>query len=321
MTTPPRDTPPGSSLREPGSSLREPGSSLREPGSSLQEVVERALREDLGGELSAAADLTTRWTVPAQTPAGARILARSPGVVAGLDAVRAVFLCLDSTMEIDAQHADGDAVLPDATVVCLAGSASAILVGERTALNFLQQLSGVATLTRAYVDAVAGTNARITDTRKTIAGLRYLQKHAVRCGGGVSHRFGLHDAVLIKENHAAAAGGVAEAVRRARQAATAEALDEVRVMCEAETHAEVCQLVAGDPGTTPDRILLDNMTTDELRRCVETVRAAAPHVDIEATGNVSLQTVRAIAEAGVDIISVGALTHSAPALDLSLLFD
>lgn len=288
----------------------------------VSRLIDRALHEDLGeGETSPEADVTTRWTVPEDAPARARILARRHGVIAGAEVARDVFLRVDAALAVSLHRDDGSPVSPEDVVMEIRGSAAAILTAERTALNFLQQLSGVASLTRAFVDAVDGTGTRITDTRKTVPGLRDLQKHAVRCGGGVSHRSGLYDAVLIKENHVVAAGGVVEAVRRARLGAQAAGQPQMRIMCEAETHDEVQALVDGGPRLAPHRILLDNMAPDVLRRCVETVRAAAPEVELEATGNMDLTTVRAAAEAGVDLISVGALTHSAPALDLSLLFD
>lgn len=290
--------------------------------STIIDLVRSALREDLGeGDLSPANDVTTQWTVTADKPARARILSRARGVAAGVDVAMAVFHQVDPALQLTAQHGDGDGIDADDVVLEIAGSAAAILTAERTALNFLQQLSGVASLTRRFVDAIDGTGARITDTRKTVPGLRQLQKHAVRCGGGVSHRYGLFDAVLIKENHVNAAGGVAEAVRRARLGAQGAGRPQTRIMCEAETLDEVRALVADGPRLAPDRILLDNMTPDLMRQCVETVRSHAPEVELEATGNIDLTTVRPAAETGVDIISVGALTHSAPALDLSLLFE
>ena len=289
-----------------------------DPG--FQEVVERALREDLGGELDLEADITTRWTVGGEVEARARIFARATGVLAGVQAALLVFRRLDPGLAVEAPLADGADLNPGDTVLCLGGAAASILAGERTALNLLQQLSGIATLTRTYVDAVAGAPARITDTRKTAPGLRRLQKAAVRSGGGFNHRFGLHDAVLIKENHARAAGGVVEAVRRARREAAARGRDRIPVMCEAETPEEVRALLGGGPWGRPDRILLDNMATGPMAECVRLVKSASG-VETEATGGVTLQEVRSVAETGVDWISVGALTHSAPALDLSLLFD
>ncbi|HCL29221.1 MAG TPA: carboxylating nicotinate-nucleotide diphosphorylase [Candidatus Latescibacteria bacterium] len=289
-------------------------------GSSIANLVDRALREDLGDNLSPEADITTRWTVAEDTPAQAHILARARGVVAGVDVAVAVFNRVDPSLMLHCHTVDGASVDADDTVMDISGSAAAILAGERTALNFLQQLSGVATLTRTYVEAISGTGAQITDTRKTVPGLRELQKHAVRCGGGISHRSGLHDAVLIKENHVTAAGSVTEAVRRARLGAQGSQRPVTRIMCEAEDLDQVRALVAGGPHLAPDRILLDNMPPELMHQCVSVVREVVPDIELEATGNIDLTTVRAAAETGVDVISVGALTHSAPALDLSLLF-
>lgn len=291
------------------------------PQCDVAALVEQALQEDLGGQITPEADITTRWTVTGDASARARILARTSGVAAGVEVACAVFCCVDPTLTLQRHAEDGDGIDVDTTILEIGGSAAAILTAERTALNFLQQLSGVATLTQAYVAAIAGTSARITDTRKTVPGLRDLQKHAVRCGGGVSHRQGLFDAVLIKENHVTAAGGVVEAVRRARLGAQGADRADTRIMCEAEDLDQVRALVASGPGRAPDRILLDNMSPELMRQCVDIARANAPAVELEATGNIDLSTVRAAAEAGVDVISVGALTHSAPALDLSLLFE
>lgn len=287
----------------------------------IEAAVEVALQEDLGTcHLSARADLTTALVVGEAGTAWARILARAPGTVAGVEVAEAAFRRIDARVRMERLSQDGARVEADQDILRLSGPAGAILAAERTALNFLQRLSGVATLTRAFVDAVAGTGARITDTRKTTPGLRRLEKHAVRCGGGVNHRMGLYDAVLIKENHAAAAGGVAAAVEKARRAAGDRGRPEVRVMVEAETADEVRSLVEAPAAARPDRILLDNMGLDQLRECVALARAAAPDIELEATGNVELATVRSVAETGVDVISIGALTHSAPALDISLLF-
>jgi nicotinate-nucleotide pyrophosphorylase (carboxylating) len=236
------------------------------------------------------------------------ITQKAPGVVFGLEIASETFRAMDDACELrrlvaEGQWREGGAVL------AVEGSARAILTAERTALNFMQRLSGVATLTARYVAAVAGTGARILDTRKTTPGLRSLEKAAVAAAGGVNHRVGLFDAVLIKENHAALAGGVGEAVRRARAAAPG-----LLIEVECRTIAEVDDaLAAGAP-----RILLDNMEVGELRTCVERVAGRA---ELEASGGVTLETVRAIAETGVNFISVGALTHSPPALDLSLLLE
>ena len=280
-------------------------------------LVEAALMEDLGSDqIAAEADLTAAWIVPPESRARARILARGPGTVAGLEVARAVFARLDQGISFRAAIRDGGAVGDGDVLARLEGASRPLLAGERTALNFLQRLCGIATLTRTYVEAVAGTGARITDTRKTTPGLRALEKQAVRLGGGVNHRFGLYDAVLIKENHAVAAGGVDEAVRRARGAAQDAGKSAMPVYAEAGNLEEVASLVE----TRPDRIMLDNMSLDAIRQAVPLIRDADPTIQIEATGGVTLENVGGIAAAGVDLISIGALTHSAPALDLSMLF-
>ena len=279
------------------------------PSAAYDQLIDLALREDLGA-VDVEADLTAAWTVASDAEARARIIARQAGVVAGIEVARAVFARLDQDISACAEVADGDEVAEGQTLVRLQGRARSLLAGERTALNFLQQLSGVATLTRRYVEALSGTATRITDTRKTTPGWRHLQKWAVRLGGGVNHRMGLYDAVLIKENHAAAAGGVRAAIRAARGQAAP-------IYVEAENLAEVAEALAGGP----DRILLDNMDAPTLRRAVALIRAANPAIEIEATGGYTLATVREAAAAGVDLVSIGALTHSAPALDLSMLFE
>jgi nicotinate-nucleotide pyrophosphorylase (carboxylating) len=247
--------------------------------------------------------------VPEGAQARARIEQRAPGVVAGLDVAQLVFERIDPSLQFDPIGPEGEWREPGVLAV-ISGAAASILAGERVALNFLGRLSGVATLTARYVRAVEGTGARILDTRKTTPGLRALEKHAVRAGGGVSHRSGLHDAILVKENHAVLAGGVGEATRLALEHAPAG----VKVEVECATLAEVeAAATAGVP-----RILLDNMAPDELRRAVE---IASGRAELEASGGITLDTVRAVAETGVDFISVGALTHSAPALDVSLMLD
>jgi nicotinate-nucleotide pyrophosphorylase (carboxylating) len=270
----------------------------------MTDLIERALAEDLG-----AGDLTTSAVVPEGAQARARIEQRAPGVVAGLDVARAVFERVDASLRFEACAPEGEWREPG-VLAEISGPAAPILAGERVALNFLGRLSGVATLTARYVQAVEGTGARILDTRKTTPGLRELEKAAVRAGGGMSHRSGLYDAILVKENHAALAGGVGEATRRALAAAP----QGVTVEVECATLEEVeAALAAGVP-----RILLDNMAAPELRRAVE---LAGGRAELEASGGITLDTVRAVAETGVDFISVGALTHSAPALDVSLLLD
>lgn len=276
--------------------------------SSLDLLIGIALEEDVG-----AGDWTTQWTVPAERRARATIVAKAPGVIAGLNVVHGVFASVDPELRIESGASDGEAVHPGQRVATLEGSARGILTGERVALNFLQRLSGVATMTRAFVDAVEGTGARILDTRKTTPGMRALEKAAVRAGGGENHRFGLHDMVLVKENHIAAAGGIAAAVAAVRMR------NEIGMSVEIEV-ADVEDLrEALESGV--HRILLDNMSPDQLRECVQVVRSRTVRVETEASGGISLRNVRAIAETGVDFISVGALTHSAPALDLSLLVE
>jgi nicotinate-nucleotide pyrophosphorylase (carboxylating) len=279
---------------------------------AIADPIDIALAEDLGS-----GDLTTQAVVPEGARARARLEQRAPGVVAGLGVARAVFERVDPSLEFRALGPEGGWREPR-VLAEIDGAAASILAGERVALNFLGRLSGVATLTARYVQAVEGTGARILDTRKTTPGLRELEKAAVRAGGGVSHRSGLYDAILVKENHAALAGGVGEATRRALAAARglppADGGAAVTVEVECATLDEVEAAVeAGVP-----RILLDNMGLDELRRAVE---IAGGRAELEASGGITLDSVRAVAETGVDYISVGALTHSAPALDVSLLLD
>jgi nicotinate-nucleotide pyrophosphorylase (carboxylating) len=267
---------------------------------TLERIVHAALAEDVG-----AGDVTTEATVAADTPGTAELLVKEPGVVCGLLAAEVTFRTLDPDIRFEAFVSDGDAVEPPAVVARVTGSERAILTGERVALNFLGRLSGIATLTRRYVDAIAGTDAVVLDTRKTTPGLRALEKHAVATGGGRNHRFGLDDAVLIKDNHLRAAGSLAAAVELVR-AASALPL---------EVECETLDQVAEALGLGVDALLLDNMTLAELR---EAVALTAGRARLEASGGVNLDTIRAIAETGVDEISVGALTHSARSLDVSL---
>ena len=280
------------------------------------DLVERALSEDLGGQIDLQNDLTSSWTLEPDIQARAHIVARRTGVIAGLALAQATFTRLDPQIECTASTRDGQSIQAGQVILHIEGPARALLCGERTALNFLQRLSGVATQTRRFVDAIAGTSARITDTRKTTPGWRHLQKWAVIQGGGVNHRIGLYDAVLIKENHAAACGGVAEAVQRVR-AAAAQREKRPPIFVEAENMQEVVSLSALEP----DRIMLDNMSNDLLRQAVEYIRTNNPSIVIEATGGYTVETAVAAARTGVDLISIGSLTHSAPALDLSMLFD
>jgi nicotinate-nucleotide pyrophosphorylase (carboxylating) len=265
------------------------------------DLVARALVEDVGD-----GDVTTAATVPGEARARAIIRQKAPGVIYGLDVAEQVFRALDPDASFIREVAEG-MWRDDGEVLEVEGRARALLSGERTALNFLQRLSGVATMAARAVQAIEGTHARILDTRKTTPGLRALEKAAVAAGGATNHRAGLYDAILIKENHAALAGGVGEAVRRAR----AQAPD-LPLEVECRDLAEIDEaLAAGAP-----RLLLDNMSPAQLVAAVEHVAGRA---ELEASGGVTLATLRAVASTGVDFISVGALTHSAPALDLSLL--
>jgi nicotinate-nucleotide pyrophosphorylase (carboxylating) len=270
----------------------------------MLELIDRALAEDLGET-----DLTTEAVVPPGARARARIEQKQPGVPAGLRVAEKVFERVDPELRWHAHASEGE-WSEGGMVAELAGNAAAILAGERVALNFLGRLSGIATLTARYVQAVDGTEAKILDTRKTTPGLRVLEKEAVRAGGGVSHRAGLYDAILVKENHAVLAGGVEVAARMALEAAR----DGVPVEVECATLDEVVgALDAGVP-----RLLLDNMTPEQLSHAVQ---LAGGRAELEASGGITLETVRAVAETGVDYISIGALTHSAPALDFSLLLE
>jgi nicotinate-nucleotide pyrophosphorylase (carboxylating) len=272
----------------------------------MLDVIDRALAEDLGEPVR---DLTTAAVVPEDARARARIEQKAPGVPAGLRVAQKVFERVDPELHWQAHAPEGE--WRDGGVLAeIAGRAASILAAERVALNFLGRLSGVATATARYVKAVEGTGVRILDTRKTTPGLRMLEKEAVRAGGGVSHRSGLFDAILVKENHAALAGGVEEAGRLALAAAAPG----VPVEVECATLAEV----AGALDVGVPRLLLDNMTPDELRRAVE---LAGGRAELEASGGITLETIRSVAETGVDFISIGALTHSAPALDVSLLLE
>jgi nicotinate-nucleotide pyrophosphorylase (carboxylating) len=270
----------------------------------LAAIVGRALAEDIGPR-----DLTTELTTDPDARAGAVVRAKQAGVLAGVRASVAAFGAVDPSLEVFVEREDGSILRGGDTVMRVSGRAASILKAERTALNFLQRMSGIATLTAEFVRAVGGTRARITDTRKTAPGLRLTDKMAVRAGGGVNHRFGLYDMVLIKDNHITAAGGITAAVARCRGLGR---LGGIAVEVETKNLEEVAEaLRCGGV----QRIMLDNFHPDAMR---DAVRMIGGRTEVEASGNVTLATVRAIAETGVDFISVGALTHSAPALDLSL---
>jgi nicotinate-nucleotide pyrophosphorylase (carboxylating) len=271
----------------------------------LDPIVRRALEEDLGR----AGDITSDLVVPAERQAKALLVARKPGTIAGLIAAEAAFRLIGPALAFRFETQDGEAANQGQGLATIKGSARSILTAERVALNFVGHLSGIATATRALAEAVAGTKARIVDTRKTTPGLRLLEKYAVRCGGGFNHRFGLDDAVLVKDNHIAAAGGIAPAIKRLR----AGLGHRTKIEVEVETLEQLQEALA----LGVDTVLLDNMGVEDLQRAVE---LAAGRAVLEASGNVSLASVRAIAETGVDYISSGAITHSAPALDVALDF-
>lgn len=274
--------------------------------STLRTFARAGLIEDLG-----AGDLTTALLVPTTTTVTATMVARMPGVACGLGLARAVFLEADPTLAIELAAADGDRVGQGAALLRVQGAARPILAAERVALNHVGRLSGIASLTRAYVDAVAGTGTRIVDTRKTTPGLRALEKYAVRCGGGHNHRFGLYDGFMLKDNHRAALAAAGSDLVAAVRAARERLGHGVAITIECD---DVDQLAdALDAGA--DTILLDNMTPAQLELAVRQVDGDAL---TEASGGITLESVRAAAEAGVDLISVGALTHSAPALDVAL---
>ena len=278
------------------------------PDILIEPVVRMALAEDLGR----AGDVTAQACIPDGARMRAVFAARRPGVLAGIDCVRLAVLAMDPQASVDIRVRDGEAFGAGAILAEIEGDARALLAAERTALNLLGRLCGVATLTRDYVSAVSGTRARIADTRKTTPGLRMLEKHAVVCGGGINHRFGLDDAILIKDNHVAVCGGVGPAVRRAKAAAG----HLMKIDLEVDGLDQLDEaLTLADEGLAPDVIMLDNFSLDDLRTAVARVGG---RLTLEASGGVNLTTVRAIAETGVDVISVGALTHSISVLDIGL---
>jgi len=298
----------------------------------IADLVRRALEEDLG-----TGDATTEATVPPRASARAHILARQTLVCAGLPIAEKIFRALDAEIEVMCPHNDGSFVEPGAEMVKIKGSARAILTGERTALNFLAHLCGIATLTRRFVEQLAGTKTRIRDTRKTTPGLRALEKYAVKTGGGANHRFGLYDAILLKENHIALAGGIKAALDkahtyaspklpppRAASAYDAAGLDPevvgpgpLPVQVEVRNQKELLEAL----GAGAEAVLLDNMTAERAAECVKIARGIRAECVIEISGGITLDNARAYAEAGADFLSSGMLTHSAPAANLSLLVD
>ena len=280
--------------------LRAPSPGARALEAEIARLVETALSEDLGYD-----DATSRATLPRSALCSAVLVNRAPGVICGLSIVEAVFKACPGDVATRQLVADGDAVEAGTALLALEGDAIAVLAGERTALNFLGHLSGIATLTRRYVDAVEGTDATVLDTRKTTPGLRHVEKYAVRCGGGTNHRLGLYDAILIKDNHLLLSGSLEAAVTRAR------AMSELEITVEVEALGQLEQALRAGA----DRILLDNMGPALLREAVAAVDGRVP---LEASGGINLSTVAEVAGTGVDYLSVGTLTHSAPALDVSL---
>ena len=270
-------------------------------------LIEPQIRAALAEDMGRGGDITSELTIPAAQRLEARLVARKPGRIAGLIAAEIAFGLVDSGLRFNVKMPDGSQADAGALLATISGPARAILTAERVALNFLGHLSGVATATAALVDAVKGANARIACTRKTLPNLRILQKYAVRCGGGFNHRFGLDDAVLIKDNHIAATGGIGPALERVRAALG----HMVKIEIEVDSLAQLEEALS----LGADTILLDNMTPQELKRAVTITNGRAV---LEASGNVTLQSVRAIAESGVDYISSGAITHSAVNLDIGL---
>jgi nicotinate-nucleotide pyrophosphorylase (carboxylating) len=269
---------------------------------TLQDLIARALQEDLGP-----GDITSEATIRPDSVSTAVILAKQDLILAGLDVGRSVFHYLDAGIEFTAFVKDGDRVNAGTEIAKLSGNTRALLAGERVALNLLQHLSGIATVTARYVERVKGLKAEVLDTRKTLPGLRQLEKYAVRAGGGRNHRFGLYDGVLIKDNHIKASGGITKAVEGARKSAH----HLLKIEVETKNLDEVREAIAAQT----DIVMLDNMPIDMMR---EAVRLVAGTALVEASGNITLESIRAVAETGVDLISSGSLTHSAPAADISM---
>ena len=271
----------------------------------VEQIITLALNEDIG-----TGDITTLSTSPADKTATGRFVAKEDMIICGIDLAAHIFGRVDPSIELKANFKDGDAVKKGDVIAVVSGNAQNVLTGERTALNFMQRLTGIATRTHASVAEVAGTNAKITDTRKTTPGLRVLEKYAVRVGGGTNHRFNLADGVLIKDNHIAVSGGIQNAVKNAR----AVIPHTLKIEVEVETKEQLAEAL--DAGA--DIIMLDNMSNDLMRECVGIVAGRAL---VEASGNMGEKSLREVAETGVDIISVGALTHTVKAADISLKFQ
>jgi len=277
----------------------------------VQALIAQALKEDIYR-----GDVTTDWIISPKATAKAYFITREQGVIAGLEAAHLSFLQVDPSLQFEASVTDGDRVIAGQSFAIVEGAARAILTGERTALNFIRHLSGIATMTNRYVQAIKGTSAVITDTRKTTPGFRVLEKAAVKSGGGVNHRFGLYDMVLIKDNHIAAAGGITPAVNRCReQMANAERTIKI------EVEAAILDQVKEAANLEIDQIMLDNMSDAQMQEAVAYIRHHTEDKKrplLEASGTITLDRVRSVAETGVDLISIGTLTHSSPCLDISL---
>jgi nicotinate-nucleotide pyrophosphorylase (carboxylating) len=279
-------------------------------GKEIEKLIDRALREDVG-----IGDVTSQCVVDRDLKGTATILAKGKGILAGLKIAQKIFNKVDPSLKFTPFRRDGDRIKPQDKIASISGNIRSILKAERTALNFLQQLSGVATFTSTFVTKVKGTSVKILDTRKTVPGLRALQKYAVKLGGGQNHRMGLYDMILIKENHIKSAGGVDEAIKKALSFSKKKSKSrkfkievETRTLKEAEKAAKM----------GVDMIMLDNMSLSQIRKAVKVIRALDEKIKIEVSGNIDLSNLRQIAKTGVDFISVGALTHSAKALDFSL---
>lgn len=272
---------------------------------TLKEQIRSWLAEDVG-----TGDVTSWATITAGSQSKAVIHAKENGIIAGVPIAQLVFEVVDASLTFHARVADGDDVVKGTTIAEVEGSTHSLLTGERLALNLLQRLSGIATKTKSYVESLAGIQVRLVDTRKTTPGHRFLEKYAVRVGGGSNHRFGLYDAVMIKDNHIKGAGGITPAVEAARKV--------IPHTMKIEVETESLEQVEEALNCQADIIMLDNMSYDRMREAVERIKSHSPHILVEASGNVRLDTVREIAECGVDIISVGGLTYSFQSLDISL---
>jgi len=272
---------------------------------AVREQIRGWLAEDIGS-----GDITTETTIPRDSRSKAVIHVKESGIIAGLPIAKLVFEVVDSSLVFDSKVQDGEYVNKGTIIATVEGSTHSLLTGERLALNLMQRLSGIATKTRSFIDALEGLPVRLVDTRKTTPGHRMLEKYAVRVGGGANHRFGLYDAVMIKDNHIKGSGGIRAAVEAARS----KIPHTMKIEVETESLAQVDEALA----CGADIIMLDNMSTDMMKECVARIKAASPHVIVEASGGVSLETVKGIAASGVDVISVGGLTYSFHALDISL---